>query len=138
MQERRKPLPVPDYDTQPFWDACKEHRFIAQRCRSCDTWRWPPRSTCANCHSTEFDWQKLSGRGVVRSFVVMHRAFHPAFAGEVPYVVVNVVLDGSDGKVVFSSNLEGMPWEEVSVGLSVEMFFEDVVPEASLPKFRPS
>jgi len=137
MQDRRaKPLPIPDYDTQPFWDATREHRLVAQQCGNCKTWRWPPRSVCPACHSDQVEWRALPGTGTVRSYVVMHRAFHPAFADEVPYVVANVVLDGAEGKVVLSSNLVGVPSEEVQVGQRVEVFFEDASPELALPMFR--
>jgi hypothetical protein len=61
-----------------------------------------------------------------------------AFADDVPYVVANVSMDGTDGKVIFLSNVIGIPWEQVKVGMPVEVVFEDVTEEITLPKFKPT
>jgi len=62
-----KPLPVPELDTQPFWDACAQHELRAQRCTSCGKFRWPPGPLCAHCRSWDSEWVKLDGTdGAVR------------------------------------------------------------------------
>ncbi len=131
-----KPLPLPDADGRPFWDACRQHELRAQRCNGCGRFRWPPRGICPACHSWEFEWQLLPGGGTVASFVVVHRA-PPAFAAEAPYVVAYVELDGTDGQVRLLSNVVGCAWQDVTVGMRVNVEFDDVTPEFSLPKFRP-
>ncbi len=73
---------------------------------------------------------------MVASFVVVHRA-PPAFAADAPYVVAYVELDGSDGQVKLLSNVVGCAWQEVYIGMRVNVEFDDVTPEFSLPKFRP-
>jgi len=133
--EQSKPRPVADHDSQRFWDACRDGQLIAQRCEECGRWRWPPRGVCPGCGSWTFEWRELPGSGVVESFVVPHRAFNPAFAEDVPYVVVHVALDGTDGQVVLISNFVGCEWQNVKVSLSVRVFFD--LDEGSLPKFRP-
>ena len=50
---------------------------------------------CPFCRHRGGEWIKLPGTGAVQSFVVVHRAFDPAFAGQVPYVVAHVALDGA-------------------------------------------
>ena len=35
MAEYNKPLPIPDVDSQAFWDRCKAHELAAQRCQDC-------------------------------------------------------------------------------------------------------
>jgi uncharacterized OB-fold protein len=128
-----KPLPVPDKDTQPFWDACRQHELRVQRCTACGRFRWPPRGFCPSCFSWEHEWTRLSGRGSVYSFVVVHHAVSPAFKDEAPYVVAMIALDGTDDEVQLTSNVVECPWEAVKVGMSVEVVFDD----AGLPKFRP-
>lgn len=137
MTPQAKPAPVPDHDSQPFWDACREHQLRAQRCTACGRFRWPPRAYCPACWSADHEWAVLSGRGAVYSFSVVHHAVSPVFKDAVPYVVALVTLDGTDGRVQLLSNVTGCPWEEVRVGLEVEAVFEDIAPEASLPLFRP-
>ena len=38
-------------------------------------------------------WKPASGRGTLHSWTVAHHAFHPAFAGELPYTLVTVNLE---------------------------------------------
>jgi uncharacterized OB-fold protein len=130
-----KPLPVADADGRPFWEACRRHELRAQRCSGCGKFRWPPRGVCPACHSWDFVWLLLPGSGVVDSFVVVHRA-PPAFAADAPYVVAYIELAGTNSQVKLLSNVVDCPWQEVHVGLPVQVVFEDVSPDVSLPKFR--
>ncbi len=79
----------------------------------------------------------LEGTGTVYSYVVVHHVTIPAFAGDVPYVIAHVTLDGTDGDVRMTTNIRDCPWEEVRVGMTVTVDFDDVTPEFTLPKFRP-
>jgi len=132
-----KPLPSPDLDTQPFWDACREHELRAQRCSKCGSFRWPPRQLCPDCHTWDYEWAQLSGTGTVYSFVVVHHVTVPAFQGDAPYAIANITMDGTDGRVRVMSNVIGIPWEDVRVGMPVRAVFDDVTDEVTLPKFRP-
>ena len=129
-----KPLPVPTSDSQPFWEACRRHEFRLQRCRACGNFWFPPSSMCQECLSEAWDWTLASGRGTVFSYVVMHRVYHPGFAGDVPYTVAVIALEEGPR---FLSNLVDCRPEEVSVGMPVEVVFDDVTAEHTLPKFRP-
>jgi uncharacterized OB-fold protein len=137
MADYAKPLPVPDTDSAPFWEACREHRLIAQRCSDCGVWRFPPRGVCPNCSSWNFAWHDLAPTGTIRTFVAPHRAFTPSFAAEVPYVIAHVAMDGTDGDVVIAGNLVDCPWTHARVGLPVRVVFDDVTPDVTLPKFEP-
>jgi uncharacterized OB-fold protein len=129
-----KPAPVPDQDSQPFWDACREHELRGQRCAACGRFRWPPRAYCPACLSAESEWVRLSGRGQVYSFSVVHHAVAPAFKDATPYVVALVTPDGTDGRMQLLSNVIDCPWEQVRVGMAVEVVFD----ETMLPSFRPA
>ena len=137
MAAYAKPLPVPDRETQPFWDFCKQHELRAQRCSACGAFRWPPRTFCPKCYSAECEWARLSGRGTVYSFSVVHHAVVAAFAGDVPYVVALVTLDGAGDLVRLLSNIVDCPWEDARVGMPVQVVFDDVTSEVTLPKFEP-
>jgi uncharacterized OB-fold protein len=136
MADYAKPLPIADPDSQPYWEGAKAHELRAQKCAGCGKLRWPPQGFCPHCSSWRFDWAKLAPTGTVESYVVVHQATHPAFAGDVPYIVVHVVIDGTDGAVSIISNLIDYPWEDVKVGLRVQAVFDDVTDEVTLPKFR--
>jgi uncharacterized OB-fold protein len=91
-----RPLPRPDRDSEPFWQALREHELRLQRCADCGALRWPPRAICNRCRSFEARWEELSGRGRVESWVRTHRAFAPAFRDAVPYCTVQVRLEEQD------------------------------------------
>jgi hypothetical protein len=129
------PRPIPEVDPQlaPFFAAAREGKLVVQRCAGCGAHRFPPRELCSTCLSTESRWVEVSGRGEIFSFNVMHQIYHPAFATEVPYAVVVVKL--AEGPKMIS-NLVDCPVGEIRIGMPVEVVFESVSPEVTLPKFR--
>jgi len=132
--EYRKPLPIPSRLSEPFWAACKNHELKIQRCGSCRAFRFPPAILCPECLSREVSWEKVSGRGKVFSFVVYRRLYHPGFEADLPYTVAVIELE--EGARLLS-NVIGIPPEQVTCDMPVEVVFEDVTPEVTLPKFRP-
>ena len=129
-----KPLPQIAPEMAPFFEAARRHELVVQRCRGCGTPRFPARDQCSKCLSRESEWVRASGRGEVFSFAVMHQVYHPGFADEVPYAVVVIELEEGARLV---SNLVDCPVQDIRIGMPVEVVFDDVTPEVTLPKFRP-
>ncbi|MDP2919345.1 MAG: Zn-ribbon domain-containing OB-fold protein [Dehalococcoidia bacterium] len=130
----QKPLPRVDELHRPFWEAARRHELVLQRCRKCASYRYPAGPTCPECVSDELEWTRVSGRGTVFTWTVFHRAYHPAFADEVPYAVVAVEL--VEGPRMLTNLLDCLP-ADIKIGMPVEVVFEDVTEEIRLPKFRP-
>jgi len=130
----KKPLPVPDADSKPFWEGCRKHELVFQKCAECGQVRWPPSIICPECLSQNTEWIDSGGRGKVYTYVVYHQAFHPAFEDELPYVVAVVELE--EGPLLLS-NIVGCPHDFVKCEMPVEVTWEDITEEFSLPKFRP-
>jgi uncharacterized OB-fold protein len=130
------PLPTVTRDSQGFWDACRRHELVVQRCRGCRTFRHPPEPCCPRCRSFDVEWVPVSGRGHVFSYAVVHRAYLPALETYVPYTVITVTLDDAPG-VRLISNLVEAPPDEARVGLPVEVVWDDVRPDVAVPRFRP-
>jgi uncharacterized OB-fold protein len=70
----------------------------------------------------------------VYSWTVVHRALHPGFSEDLPYAAVIIELD--EGVRMVSHVVELAP-DALQLDLPVEVVFEDVTPEVTLPKFRP-
>jgi len=134
MQQQR-PIPIPDLDSAAYWEAARRHELVLQRCRSCDRFRFYPRSHCPYCFSGSFAWQSASGRGTVYSFTIIHRAPSPGFEAKVPYVLA--LIDLSEGVRMMSNITECDP-NDVEIGMPVEIAFEDLSDTISLPQFRPA
>jgi uncharacterized OB-fold protein len=130
------PLPAANADTAGWWEAVAAHRLVVQRCTKCGTPRHPPGPVCPSCRALSFEWADLPGTGTVFSFTVVRQAFLPSLADVVPYVVAVIAPDGGGG-ARFVSNVVGCDPEEVSIGMPVEVVWEDMGPELALPRFRP-
>lgn len=128
-----KPLPQIAPDMEPFFEAARRHELVVQRCRGCGALRFPARDRCSGCLGREAEWVPVSGRGTIFTFAVMHQVYHPGFAAEVPYAVVLVALDEGPRMM---SNVVDCPPGDLRVGMPVEVVFETVTPEITLPKFR--
>ncbi len=133
MSEYTKPLPRGEGYNGEFYRFCKQHELRFQRCRDCSTWRHMPRESCAQCGSFNWTWERSSGRGRIFTWTVVHRALHPGFTDDVPYAVVVVELEEG---VRLVSNLVDFAPEGLRLDLPVEVVFDDVTPEFTLPKFR--
>ena len=136
MRDRyQKPLPRIDETNRSYWEAAKQHELVLQRCHECGQYRYPPGNTCPNCLSDSMVWVKASGQGTVYTWTVFHQVYHPAFAGDVPYAVVAVELEEGPR---MTTNLADCPIEDIRIGMPVEVVFDDVTEEITLPKFRPT
>lgn len=127
-----KPLPVIDALTKGFWDLAKARRLAAQVCDACGDVHFPASPVCPKCLGEDQAWRPVSGRGRLESWVEYHRAYWPGFVAELPYRVCLIQLE--EGPLLVS-NLVGEPAE---VGDAVQVVFEDVTDEITLPKFRRS
>ena len=131
-----KPLPQADPVTAPFWASVRAHAMQIQRCRACGQHIFYPRGLCPHCFASDLEWVRVSGQGTLYAFTIVHRHPNPAFQAGVPYVVALVEL--AEG-VRLLGNLTGIAPDPavVKVGLLVEIAYDDVTTDISLPVFRP-
>jgi uncharacterized OB-fold protein len=128
-----KPLPAMEGFAKEFYAWCKQRELRFQRCGDCGTWRHVPREMCAACGSWQWAWTRSTGRGTVFTWTTIARALHPAFQTDTPYAPV--VIDMDEG-VRLLSQMVDCPPDQLRIGMPVEVDFEDVTPEITLPKFR--
>ncbi|MEV6762289.1 bifunctional MaoC family dehydratase N-terminal/OB-fold nucleic acid binding domain-containing protein [Streptomyces sp. NPDC051105] len=130
----RRPRPVVNRDNVGFWEGVAEGRLLIQRCADCGTLRHPWLPGCNACGSLDWDTVESAGEGTVYSYVVMHHPPFPAFAP--PYAVGLIEL--AEG-VRMVSNVVGVPYDKVRIGLPVRVEFrryEDEEGALTLPVFR--
>ncbi len=128
---------LPDVEnplTRPFWQGLGKRELRVQQCGNCGLQRWPSALLCPTCLFGEAAWTALPGRGTLWSFVTYHRAFHPAFADQIPYSVGLV-------DVAVGIRLPGMLHADraaLRIGMPVEAVFEDVSEGVTLLRWTPS
>ncbi len=128
-----KPLPSLEGTAGEFYQYCKNHELRFQRCKECGTWRHVPRDMCAKCGSWEWEWAKSSGRGKLFTWTVVTLPMYPAFKDEVPYAVCLIEME--EGPRIVSRIVDVAP-EDLRMHMPVEVIFEAVTPEVTLPKFK--
>ena len=105
-----------------------------QACADCGALRFPPGPMCPSCNSQRDEWARMRGTATIYSWIVVHPPVLPAFADEAPYSVVLVQLD--DHPIRLVGQVVDIPHHELAPGLPVEVVFDDVTPEVTLPKWR--
>jgi len=135
MGETPTPKPLPELEgfAKDFYEGCQRGELLFQCCGGCDAWRHVPRELCAQCGSWEWAWKASSGRGRVFTWTVVTRPLHPAFAEAVPLAAVVVELEEG---VRLLTHVVNCPPDELEMEMPVEVVFEAITPEVTLPKFR--
>jgi len=122
--------PLQDDDGAPFWEYTAKGELRMQACASCGRLRFPPRPMCPWCRSTSSEWQLMSGRGTIWSYVVPHPPLLPAYQALAPYNVIVVALD-EDPTLRVIGNLVTGPDEAINeidpatirIGSAVQVVF---------------
>jgi uncharacterized OB-fold protein len=143
-----------DSEHRGYFEECRKHHLVVQRCESCGMMRGSIGAACPFCTSLDWAWEPVSGKGEIYSYQIVTQAVQPAFADWVPYPVVLVELDeqrdipwrgGAEGETVslrIIANLCGpdpmVPEaeENVAIGKRVEVCFVDLDETTALPQFR--
>lgn len=133
MTDAPRPLPTrPEYE-DPYWESARLHELRLQRCGACSLIRYPFSPVCPECFSEEIDWFQASGSGTLASWVTFHQAFAPYFASRLLYVVG--LVDLPEGPRL-AANIVETPLDALEIGMPVEVTFEHVTDEVTLPQFR--
>lgn len=128
------PIPKPTPETAPYWAAAREGRLVVQRCTACATHYFYPRPLCPSCLSRAVEWVETCGRGRLLSFVVNHRPPRN-FPVAPPYVLGIVELEEGPRLLTHVVGVEPDP-EKLRCDMPVEVVFEPITAEITLPKFR--
>ena len=115
-----KPLPRISPDTKPFWDGCAAGRILLPTCVACDLSHLPPGPVCPFCFGDQLEWRPSKGQGHISTYTIVHKAWFPSFAREIPYNVVQVELD--EGPRITSSVVNTSP-DKLSIGDRVFVLF---------------
>ena len=133
VAENGRPIPRRTPTSAPYFDAARAGRLSLQKCPR-DGFFFYPRSRCPKCLQADWSWEDVSGRGTVYSFTVDRVGLDPAQRDRLPLVVGLVELE--EGPRLTTNIVDCSP-EEVSIGMSVAVTFEDLGQE-TLIHFKPT
>ena len=128
-----KPLPVADGDSAEFWQGLNEGVFLLQHCGDCGDIQYYQQAMCRKCLSENISRKPSSGKGIIYTYSVVHRAPGPAFKEDVPYAVLMVELD--EGPRMISRLIES-DLSKIDFDMRVEWVGVEVAEGVTLPYFR--
>ena len=131
--EYLKPIPQISDETREYWEGCRRHELRVQKCRDCGTYIWYPQTLCHKCCSWNLEWTKIGGKGTVFTYTVVHHPTGKVWESSVPYVVV--IVEMPEG-IRMVGDLVGGTSANVKIGMPVEVVFDDITPEVTLPRFK--
>ncbi|GCE22358.1 Zn-ribbon domain-containing OB-fold protein [Dictyobacter kobayashii] len=121
-----------DSDSRPYWEGLAQGELRIQRCTSCSRAVFYPRALCPHCHASTLSWIVTTGKGEIYSYTVVHQAYGP-FATDLPFVVAIIELEEG---VRMMSRLVETPRERIQIGAAVQVSFQSVEENFTLPYFQ--
>ena len=128
----QKPTPEINDENRAFWEGCRQGELRVQKCSNCGHNRHLS-PACPQCLKAEHEWVAASGRGTVYSWIVVHQRYNRAFEEDLPYNVTIVELDEGPRMVTSLVDVEN---QDIKAGTPVEVVFDRVTEEITLPKFK--
>lgn len=122
---RRIHLPAPAPDNAEYFTACDRGELLLRRCDACGEVHHYPRPICPFCFSDRTEWVRASGRGVIYSYSVLHRA-------DPPYCLAYVTLE--EGPTMMT-NIVDFETASLGIGARVRAVFVETEAGPKVPMF---
>lgn len=136
-QGYNKPIPVPQGESDVYWQKAKEHELWLRKCDDCGEAYFYPRDISPCCFSKNTSWVQASGNASLYTFAIVHRPPHPGFRDEAPFVTAIVELEEGP-KMPTNIVIDDPTPENLQVGMPLHVVFEDITETIALPKFAPA
>ncbi|MBU3069189.1 Zn-ribbon domain-containing OB-fold protein [Aestuariicella sp. G3-2] len=133
MSNYKKPLPLITPTSKVFYDGCRSGKLLYQQCLDCGQVIFFPQSICPGCLSHNIEWKQSKGKGRLFTFTITHAAAPSEFSEDTPYVLAIVEMD--EGYKMMTNIIE-TDFDEIKCDMEVEVVFDKVTEEITLPKFR--
>jgi uncharacterized protein len=127
-KQRKIPAPTTNPETQPFWDAAAQGKFLLRTCTECRKAHWYPRAICPFCFSAKTEWVEGSGKGKIYTYSVMRRATEP-------YAIAYVTL--AEGPTMMT-NLVQCDFDALRIGQEVKLVWTPTEGGPPVPTFTPA
>jgi hypothetical protein len=131
-----KPVPVPQGESDHYWDKAKEHELWLRQCNDCDTAYFYPRDISPCCFSKNTSWVQASGKATLFTYAIVHRPPHPGFREIAPYVTAVVELEEGP-KMPTNIVIDDPTPENLQIDMALEVIYDDITDSITLPKFKP-
>ncbi len=134
MTKPSRLLPLVTPENEHYWQGGARDELCFLCCQDCSHYVHPPAPLCPECLSRKLAPRAVSGRAVVHTFTVNHQPWIPGF--DPPYVVAIVEIE-EQPSLRLTTNVKNCAIEDVSIGMPVQVCFEDLGDGVFLPLFEP-
>lgn len=134
MEEYKKPLPIITKLSKVFYEGCKQNKLLYQQCGDCGQIIFFPKYLCPNCMSHNLKWKESKGKGKIYTYTVTYDYGPQEFMQGGPFSLALIDLDEGFRMM---SNIVDCDFNEIKCDMPVEVVFDPVTAEITLPKFRP-
>ena len=118
---------------KPYYQGMQQHKLLIQQCQSCQTYLPPAQKVCDECGCNNLEWLEAKGTGVIYSYVIFHRSFHPYYDDKIPYTVALVEL--TEGPRVMG-HIVANAEQPYQVGTAVHANYKKIDKENELLYFK--
>ena len=132
-----KPVPVPQGESDYYWEKAKAHELWLRQCDDCGNAYFYPRDISPCCFSKNTSWIQASGKATLFTFAIVHRPPHPGFREIAPYVTAIVELEEGP-KFPTNIVIDDPTTENLQIDMALEVTFDDITDTIALPKFKPA
>ncbi len=108
------------FTIEQFYKFIAEGKLMAGKCAKCGKIHLPPRPICDNCYSSDFCWTKISGKGKLLTYTIIHVA-PPQFQALAPYTVGIVQLESG---LKLPGMISGVAENVLKIGMELTLDFK--------------
>ncbi len=123
----KMPAPPISPESEIFFKAAADGKFLIRRCQACGKPHWYPRAICPFCFG-ETAWEEASGHGEIHSFSIMRRT-------DPPFTIAYVTL--AEGPTMMT-RLVDCDFDALRIGQKVTLTFRPAGDGTPVPCFTPS
>ncbi|WP_149535321.1 Zn-ribbon domain-containing OB-fold protein [Siccirubricoccus phaeus] len=127
-KERAIPAPMTNPETEPFWEAAKQGKFLLPWCVETNKAFWYPRAVSPFALNGKVEWREASGRGTIYSVSVMKRA---------PEVYAIAYVTVEEGPTMMTNIVE-CDFDKVAIGDKVQLTWRPTEDGPPYPVFKPA
>lgn len=113
-------------ESEVFWNAAKEEKFLVKKCKPCGKVHWYPRAICPFCMSPDTEWVPSAGKGKIYSYSHMARA---------NLTIAYVTLEEGPSMM---TNIVDCDANALKIGQDVKLVFKDSDKGYKVPMFTPA
>ena len=110
---------VEPFTIEQFYKFLQQGKLMAGKCLKCGKIHLPPRPLCSNCHSNEFTWIQVSGKGRLLTYTVINVA-PQQFQALTPYAVGIVEMIGG---LKIPGMIQDIKQEQLKIGMELTLDF---------------